>query len=95
MIKKGLVAATILVAVSILVIEQRKSHWSKAGNEVRGAATAVGHAVSESSLDSWDTARRASEKLWYKTRQKSAEAWDKSKESIHEGVESIKEKDSG
>lgn len=95
MIKKGLVAVTILVAVSILVIEQRKSHWSKAGNEVRGAATAVGHAISESTADNWDTARRASGKVWYQTKQKSAEAWNKTKESIHEGVESIKGKESG
>lgn len=95
MIKKGLVAATILVAVSILVIEQRKSHWSKVGSEVRGAATAVGHAISESTADNRDTARRASAKVWYKTKQKSAETWNKTKESIHEGVESIKGKKSG
>ncbi|HBH36156.1 MAG TPA: hypothetical protein DDW45_07280 [Gammaproteobacteria bacterium] len=95
MIKKGLIAAAILVAVSIVVLEQRKNHWSKAGSEIRDAATAVGHAISETPAETWDAAHRASGNVWEKTKQKSGEAWKKTKENIHEGVESIGGKKSG
>ena len=94
-IKKGIIAATILVAVSILVIEQRKSHWSNAGSEISDAATAVGYAISETPAESWEAARRASGKAWDKTKQKSGEAWKKTKEGVYEGVESIGGKRSG
>lgn len=95
MIKRGLISAVILVAASILVIEQRKSHWSKAGGEISEAAAAVGNAISESPAESWEAARRASEKVWQKTKQKSGEAWKKTKEGIQQGVESIGGKKSG
>ena len=95
MIKRGLVAATVLVAISIVVIEQRKNHWSKAGSEIHGAASAVGHAISETPADSWNTARRASEKVWSKSKQESGEAWKKTKKGVQEGVESIRGKASG
>ncbi len=94
-IKKGLIGAAILVAVSIVVIEQRKSHWTKAGSEIRDAATAVGYAISETPADTWDAARSTSGKAWGKTKQKSDEAWKKTKEGFHEGVESIRGKKSG
>lgn len=95
MIKKGLIGASILVAVSIVVIEQRKSHWTKAGGEIRDAATVVGYAISETPADTWDAARRASGKAWGKTKQKSGEARKKTKEDFHEGVKSIRGKKSG
>jgi len=94
-IKKGLIAAAILVSVSIVVIEQRKSHWSKAGSEIHDAAKAVGHAISETPAETWDAARRASAKAWDKTMEKSGEASRKRKESLHEGMESIGGKRSG
>lgn len=82
MIKRGLIAATVFVAVSILVIEQRKSHWPKAGSEISAAAGVVGNAISESPQKSWDAARRASARAWDNAKQKSGEAWKKSKEGI-------------
>jgi len=94
-IKKGLIVAAILVTLSIVVIEQRKSHWSKAGSEIRDAAEAVGYAISETPADTWNAARRASGKAWDKTKQKSDKAWQKTKEGIHEGVKSIGGKGSG
>ena len=95
MIKRGLIVAVMLVSFSIVVIEQRKSHWSDAGSGISDAAKAVGNAISETPADSWNAAQRESAKAWYKTKQKSGEAWKKTKEGVHEGVESIRSKGSG
>lgn len=76
MIKRGLLVAVLIVSVSIVVIEQRKSHWSKAGGEVRNAASAVGAAAAASTKESWDAARQTSRQAWRASRTRTQSAWE-------------------
>lgn len=84
MIKKGLLAAVLIVTVSILVIEQRKSHWTKAGREVRNAASAVGAAVAAFPAESWSAARQASQKAGQNSRKRTQQAWENGKRRLRQ-----------
>jgi hypothetical protein len=82
--KRGTLVAVLIVSVSIVVIEQRKSRWAKAGREVSDAASAVGAAVAASPAESWNAARQTSQKAWRNSRTRTQRARQSGRRQLHQ-----------
>ena len=75
-----------------LVYAEGEGNWSRAGQEIGEAASAVGHATAETAEEVWDATKHGSKQAWEATKEVSGEAWDATREAARDGVEYVEQK---
>ena len=81
-----------MIGVCSVAQAEEEGNWSRAGQEIGEAASAVGHATADTAEEVWDATKQGSKKAWKATKEVSGEAWDATREAAHDGVKYVEEK---
>jgi len=80
------------LVTSLLISTSVSANWSDAADKSSDAAKEVGHAVSESSSDAWESTKKTSSDAYDKTKEVSSDAWESTKGAVHDGADYVSEK---
>lgn len=92
-LRAGRSAAVCLLGMAVCAgAADQEADWSKAKEEVKEAASAVGEASSVTAKDVWRSTKEESKEAWDKTKKGSKEAWDKGKAESNEVLDQVRQK---